>query len=286
MILGHRAVSGSELRREALPTPSAKLLTRFPFLADAPEWNVFAKEYDRAPCIKKREEAETSQNIPGADPKILAILERCQYIESECFFGTGLGLNEDVWDGFWGEEDDRNSERMLHFARAASSLAQDLRTLLDESDHGEEMRRLFAAEAKRRQRSKPGQNDDRMGQQAHLALLGFIKRELRLPSKNELNVEVRRMREPIVRTTYRATPLPYGERRRDPTTDRFVRVRDCQKSFVLPIDDPEDLFRVEWVDAHQWDLGMWHIDTLGKEVLKPFGFAGLAKSSPTTRGAS
>jgi hypothetical protein len=157
-----------------------------------------------------------------------------------------------------------------------------MRTLLENSKQGEEMRRLVANEAKRRQRSKPGHNSDRMGHQAHLALVAFIERESRLPTKNELNVEVCRMRKPVLATTHHPTSLPYGEKKLA-RSGHPVRVRNCRKNFELPIDGLGHLFQIDWVDDKDWNEPMWGKETF-RDVLKTFGFSGLSKSKPKNGG--
>jgi hypothetical protein len=126
-----------------------------------------------------------------------------------------------------------------------------------------------------------------MGHEALLSLRGFIEREHRLPSKPELNLEAgRRFR--VSKRFDCASPVPYGTKY---ALQRTWRVQGSQKRVGVEgmgvpygcekaggvFDCLVDYYEIELVEDSAWNEPRWAVNTLSKEVVAPFGFAGLPR---------
>jgi hypothetical protein len=258
---------------------SESILNQFPFLAEKVGWKAFAEAFDKPDCVEKRRLAREAHEGVEPSPEITKLRDLCHHISWQAFWRSPSDEADSLSCGFFlgGYDSCANEgEKIARFVGVAGELAAKVEMMLSDSDEGKRLRDLLFAEIQRQKflRLPKGERETRMGHEAYLALIGFIRREGRLPSKRELNLEAGRRSRVQKRTNCRE-PVPHG------TVVRGVwRVQSCEWwPGIKALEDPE-CYRIELVDCRggmeiTWEALRWSENTFSKDVVKPFGFAGL-----------
>ena len=254
---------------------SKDLLKFYPFLEQQKEWAKFAEEFNKPECRKNRIKAARALRIPEQPEAIGEILHHCNWV----LHGEILSFLPEIGDD--GNERFLSPKQVaISRLKAATSLAEKVELLLSYTDAGAELRSGLERAIKRLQY----QPDTRSIMDAFNAMCLFIRREERLPSKKELNIEVNRIKKCNVEHIMEDLPS-FGQiimreesvlRNGRPVCAKVsYRVYDFTKGYG--IDDEYNECR--WIQCRLvprecWEESYW-VDT--SEIWKPGGFSGLPK---------
>lgn len=248
-------------------------------LAEDSTWAKFCREFDDAGCLAKR--LETRHIIEGHETALFV-----QRLQSLCF---RLELHESYRDGWeFGLPDFGTKDAQAEdLAKSAFALAQSVRSMFSSSQLGQSRRQMLLDEVESRERraALPEHRMRRTGHDALLALIEFVDRESRLPSKKELNIEAGRRNRAEIRSLKLC--LCHGDR--IPESDFWWKVQSCKERLkhsgyiqeMLGESVTERYFETALVrctsNGNEWERGRWSEKEFGQDILAPFGLSGLPK---------
>lgn len=254
--------SASDLLRSRT---AADLLKVYPKLAKDEGWAKFAQEFDKPEHCKNRAVAARACR-PEAKKEILELRKLCGVVLTDEWIAQISQLRDD------GTSSSLTSEQVSSNRIAASvALAKKVELLLCGTDKGNALLRLIEAEGKRRTEKEKHRNHT----DCCVALLEFIQREERLPTKKELSIEANRLIEIekiIGKKTHGEIVRKNGSKSR---ADQYY-VYDCRQK--LKLNHESKLFEQVWefrmTPRHRWDKPRW-IGPDYSRVSKPVGLQGL-----------
>jgi len=260
---------------------SKDLLRIYPFLEQQKGWGKFAEEFDKPECRKNRAKAARALKAPEQSDEIREMLNHCNWV----LRGETLSVMPEIDDD--GKESFLTPEQVAEVRlKAATSLAEQVEMLLSDTVAGAEMR-SGVEQAIKRLRHQP---DRRAILHAYNALCRFIRREQRLPTKKDLNIEAYRMtwNEPHVMEDrpkfgqFIALEKCVMENRRPVSSVVVYRVYD----FIEHHGMDDQYNERKWIEcrlvrAANWEDLYW-IDT--REIWVPGGFSGLPKAGKSQLG--
>lgn len=248
-------------------------------LSQDASWEKFCHAFDDERCVKRR--LETREAVEGRDaaPFVEELKNLCLHLEHH-------ELHHDGWRFFLPSFETKEAEAE-DLAMTAFSLVQKVRSLLSTTEFGKTCREMLVkeVESQRNRAALPEHRPRRIGHEAILSLVGFIKRESRLPSKKELNIEAGRRNRAEMRSVKRS--FQHGEK--IPDTDFWWQVQSCEKRYTLNgytqklLSEPLTgfYFDVELIrctsEGNEWESGRWGDKEFGQDILAPFGLSGLPK---------
>jgi|GEM_PF-3051244 len=245
-------------------TNSGSLLSEYPFLEQDPGWRTFVDEFDRPQHVKKRMQAIRSfQKEPSASVKELE--SHCRTILSK--IAAWCPRNADGTREFLTRD-----EAVRVQLNAAEELAKKVKILLSPEKEGNQLRYALGAEAKRREIPRSRQDKGSPAAIVCFAFLYFVRREERLPSKRELNVEANRLSTCELGGTGKrllGEVFPSGR-------EKFVVYDNISHFDFGEEDEIKWEFRV--VRAGEWDKLKWQQSSGLAEYTTPHGLKGLREA--------
>ena len=232
-------------------------------------WAAFVKEFDNPQYCAKRLDSANHCQKQKQHTEIRETERLCMIIRN----GETLAFPPQfIPDGskFYLTEEQATKKRI----DASIALAEKVWLLLSPSGHGERLRRMFEAEAERKSKGAKKQSMTDLC----LALLEFIRREERLPTKKELNIEANRLHHCL--HGYSAEKVHGNTIQIKGTTsvaDRLV-VYDCGP--VTAYDESRNLVtRMECriVPYNEWEEPRWGVTTYS-DYSTPCGLKGLPEA--------
>ena len=260
---------------------SKDLLQFYPFLERQKEWAKFAEAFDKPECRKNRGKAARALEAPEQPDEIREMLNHCNWVLRAETLSLLPKIDDDGKASFQTPEQDVESH-----LKAATALAEKVELLLSDSEAGAEMR-SGVEQAVKSLKHRP---DTRSIIDAFKAMCLFIRREQRLPSKKELNIEAFRMKWNECHVmeerpkfgqliTLEKSTLDKGQ-----VVSREVpyRVYDFKECYGLDDEYNEG----KWIECRlvrdvSWNELYWKDP---REIWKPGGFSGLPKAGRSQVG--
>lgn len=251
---------------------SNDLLTLCPKLKSDREWESFAKEFDMPKCRKNRSTAARACK-PPVRPKMICDMAR------HCF--TILR-----WDAALGLPDlDIEGEPVaLETAKAnridsAIILAEMVELLLSDSEVGRLQRKTVGDETKRLMRESSGSNR-RNVYDLCLAFLNFIKREEKLPTKKELNIEANHLQNctrGYIGNQKFGDVIYHPKSGSKSRADRF-HVYESSEEYAFDEITVKTWSEYSLIPNNEWGVERWP-GTQFSDVSTPAGFKGLREAN-------